>query len=182
MEQRDIRLMAKDIRYIRPVRGVRHVVFLHRTAVPYVVAGLELLALLAAFVFFLRERQLSGNLKLKRRSRAFSGFKMVWKEFGQEQKTGKIERMVSCLDRALSGYMTDRLYINRSEFHRPAVIARLRHFSNGDHLSTEYERLADGIESIKYAPGAKGSDEEVRTLAADLRHFVEDLESAKESV
>ncbi len=158
----DIKLLSKDIRYIK-ISGFKFVKKSSVVAIPvWFYWSLILPALILLIVIILKKRadKISGNVDLSRSLKAEKIARKRLKSAKKALDSKENEKFYEEIAKALYGYLEDKLRLNTSEFTLEKVNRILKNQGVEEELLNEITEIADKCEFARFAPQKDEAAEE----------------------
>ena len=141
----------------------------------YWVAYAVLLLLFIAGIIFLRlYLRHKADIRLSRNRRANKLARKRLRTADRARKSGEHEKFYEEIEKAIWGYLSDKLSIDLSSLSREKVQTLLKTAGTDEELLGELLRIIDDCEFSRYAPSSEKSDMDV--LYADAMRLIHQLE------
>ena len=150
----DIKLLGSDIRYIKTDTESLHQrgnIVLNRFGF-WAAVGLPLVLMTGLVVWRKREDKLAGNVQLMKYQRARKIAKSRLKKAKILMEAKDHNAFYSEISLALFGYLEDKLHIPKSELSVTRASSELKNHGLNNDIVSEFERVADKCEFIRFAP------------------------------
>jgi hypothetical protein len=181
-EQVDIRLLSKDIRYIKSSPGSGTELRLHRSAPVRAVFALELLGLigLLGYKIFHVDR-LNRDTGFRRKSQAYARFRKVHQKLLKDLAGPRpsLDRIISELETIVTAYAADKLNIPGSELTVDNLEAALKNSQLPGSVVARYKSLLEEAQMLKYAPVKDRQAGNVRGIVEEVGRVVSAMEEER---
>lgn len=175
----DVKMLGEDIRYIKTDNES-----LHRTGNIIIgrfgfwaAVGFPFILGLGLVVWRRREDKLAGNVQLMRYQRAQKAARMRLKKAKVFMDAADHNAFYSEISLALFGYLEDKFHIPKSELSVDRASAELEKRELDRELITEFERVANKCEFIRFAP-KESETAAVAEMYNELSHVITEIEKS----
>jgi BatD DUF11 like domain len=175
----DVKLLGEDIRYIKTDTETLHRAgnFVLNQFGFWAAVGFPFVLGLGLVVWRRREDKLAGNIQLMKYQRAQKVAKSRLKQAKVLMDSNDHNAFYSEISLALFGYLEDKLHISKSELSVDRASSELKKYGLKDELVSEFERVANKCEFIRFAP--KESEEAaMNEIYGELSHIIIEMEKS----
>lgn len=175
----DVKLLGEDIRYIKTGTETLHDkgnFVLNRFGF-WVAVGFPLILGLGLVVWRRREDKLAGNVQLMRYQRARKIARSRLKQAKALMDANDPGAFYSEISLALFGYLEDKLHIPKSELGVDRASSELRKRDLNENLISEFEKVANKCEFIRFAP-RKSESAAMNEIYNELSHVIIEIEKS----
>ncbi len=175
----DVKMLGEDIRYIKTDNESLHRSgnFILSRFGFWAAVGFPFIIGLGLVVWRRREDKLAGNIQLMRYQRAQKAARLRLKKAKVLMDAGDHNAFYSEISLALFGYLEDKFHIPKSELSVNRASAELEKRGLDKELITEFERVANKCEFIRFAP-KESETAAVAEMYNELSHIITEIEKS----
>ena len=175
----DVKLLGEDIRYIKTDTESLHRIgkFVLNSFGFWAAVGFPFLFGLGLVVWRRREDKLAGNVQLLRYQRAQKIAKSRLKQAKVLMDANDHNAFYAEISLALFGYLEDKLHIPKSELSVERASVELKRRRQNAELITEFERVANKCEFIRFAP-KESETAAMKGIYDELSNIITELEKS----
>lgn len=176
-DKEDIKLLGNDIRYIKTDMENLHPTgnFVFNNFGFWAAIGFPLILTVALVSWRRREDKLAGNIQLMKYQRAQKVARLRLKQAKILMESKEHNAFYSEISLALFGYLEDKLHIPKSELSVEKASSELKKRGLNDGIVTEFERVANKCEFIRFAP-KKSESAAMNEIYDELSHTITEIE------
>jgi len=179
LNKEDIKLLSKDIRYIKTSGNdisKRSELLIFRFGF-WAAVGIPLVALIGFVAFKKRDEKLTADVQLLRYRKAQKVAKNRLK-IAQSLMIKKQDReFYTELSQALFGYLEDKLHIPKAEFSVDRAIFELQKRNIAQDVVDRVQKVSQKCEYVRFAPGSNGTDT-MNDMYNELSDLIIDIEKS----
>ena len=179
LNKEDIKLLSKDIRYIKTSGNdisKRSELLIFRFGF-WAAVGIPLVALIGFVAFKKRDEKLTADVQLLRYRKAQKVAKNRLK-IAQSLMIKKQDReFYTELSQALFGYLEDKLHIPKAEFSVDRAIFELQKRNITQDVVDRVQKVSQKCEYVRFAPGSNGTDT-MNDMYNELSDLIIDIEKS----
>ena len=171
----DVKLLSEDIRFIK----TSNYNWQQREEDQLIQSWfwISLIVPFAAFIGFIgfkkRQDKLNGNVKLLRYQKAEKNARTRLKAAKKALEAKDIAEFHSEVANSLTGYLEDKLHIQKSEFTQEKALSELKLKGVKDELVNQAKDILDKCEFIRFAPNMSNTSESGELLESTVKVIVE---------
>lgn len=175
----DVKLLGEDIRYIKTDPETLHRMgnFVLNSFGFWAAVGFPFIIGLGLVVWRRREDKLAGNVQLMRYQRAQKIAKSRLRQARALMEASDHNAFYSEISLALFGYLEDKLHIPKSELSIDRASSELKRYGLNGELVSEFERVADKCEFIRFAP-KESESAAMNEIYSELSHTIIEIEKS----
>ncbi|HSD63802.1 MAG TPA: BatD family protein [Ignavibacteriaceae bacterium] len=173
----DIKLLGNDIRFIKTDMESLHRKgnFMLNSPGFWTAIGVPLILMAGLVGWRRKEDRLAGNIQLMKYQRAQKIAKSRLKQAKILMEANEHNAFYSEISLALFGYLEDKLHIPKSELSVDKASSELKKRGLNEGLITEFERVANKCEFIRFAP-KKSESAAMNEIYDELSHTITEIE------
>ena len=178
VEQKAINKSVTDIRHIRPIGKLSHDLnYTYRSGIYWLLYILAATALIAIFFIYRRHLKLNADVRGRKLARANKQANRRLKEARAAMAAHQSEKFYAELNRAMWGYLSDKLGIPASQLLRDNISSQLTEYGLGTEAVDGTITVLDECEMARFTP--EHSDSEMQSLYEKAVAVIKSIENVK---